>query len=123
MKQLLFIVALMFIALSAKADTPTAKIIIKELPYTEGTVYLSASEGANEILKIAIEVESDTIEIPVDFSKVINKSISIKAFQDMNKDKQLNFDSYGRPSEPILQTKIKPKEGLNEYTFKLSLIL
>lgn len=120
MKKLLVIFALIAICVSAKAETPAYKIILSELPYTEGTVYVSATCGDKELLKVAIEVEDDSIEIPVDFSEAIGKDVSIRAFQDLNDDRQLNFDSYGRPSEPYLQTAVVPKKEIWEYKFKLS---
>lgn len=120
MKKLLLIFALIAICVSAKAETPAYSIIISELPYTEGTLYVSATCGDKELLKVAIEVEEDSIIIPVDFSKVIGKDISIRAFQDLDEDKQLKFDSYGRPAEPFLQTTIVPKKEMEEYKFKLT---
>ena len=120
MKKLLLIFALIAICVSAKAETPAYSIIISELPYTEGTLYVSAICGDKELLKVAIEVEEDSVKIPVDFSKVIGKDISIRAFQDLDEDKQLKFDSYGRPAEPFLQTTIVPKKEMEEYKFKLT---
>ena len=120
MKKLLLIFALIAICVSAKAETPAYSIIISELPYTEGTLYISAICGDKELLKVAIEVEEDSVTIPVDFSKVIGKEVSIRAFQDLDDDKQLKFDSYGRPAEPFLQTTIVPQEELVKYELKLS---
>lgn len=116
MKKLLVIFALIAICVSAKANT----ITFSELPYTEGTLYVSATCGDKELLKIAIEVEEDSVTIPVDFSEAVGKEVSIRAFQDLDEDKQLKFDNYGRPAEPFLQVKIVPKEELEEYKFKLT---
>lgn len=120
MKKLLFTFALIAICVSVKAKTPAYSIILSELPYTEGTIYVSATCGDKELLKVAIEIEEDSIVIPVDFSEAVGKEVSIRAFQDLNDDRQLNFDSYGRPSEPYLQTAVVPKKELGEYKFKLS---
>lgn len=120
MKKLLLIFALIAICVSAKAETPAYSIIISELPYTEGTLYVSATCGEEELIKVAIEVEEDSIIIPVDFSKSVGKEVSIRAFQDLDEDKQLKFDSYGRPAEPFLQTTIVPQEELVKYELKLS---
>lgn len=119
MKKLLFIFALIAICVSAKAKTPAYSIILRELPYTEGTIYVSATCGDKELLKVAIDVEEDSIVIPVDFSEVVGKEVSIRAFQDLDEDKQLKFDSYGRPAEPFLQTKLVPKKEKADYSFKL----
>ncbi len=120
MKKLLFICALIAIFVSAKAETPAYTITLSELPYSEGTIYVSATCGDKEFLKIAIEVEEDSVSIPVDFSESIGKEVSIRAFQDLDEDKQLKFDSYGRPAEPFLQTKFTPRKEKTNYNFKLS---
>lgn len=120
MKKLLFIFALIAICVSAKAKTPAYSIILSDLPYTEGTIYVSATCGDKELLKVAIDVEEDSIVIPVDFSEVVGKEVLIRAFQDLDEDKKLKFNSYGRPAEPFLQAKIVPKEELEEYKFKLT---
>ena len=57
MKRLLFIFALMAICVSAKAETLAYTIILRELPYIEGTIYISATCGDKELLKVAIGVE------------------------------------------------------------------
>lgn len=119
MKKLLFIFTLIAICVSAKAETAAYKIILSELPYTEGTIYVSATCGDKELLKVAIEVEEDSVTIPVDFSEAVGKEVSIRAFQDLDEDKQLKFDSYGRPAEPFLQTKLIPKKEKADYSFKL----
>ncbi len=120
MKKLLLIFALIAICVSAKAKAPAYTITFSELPYTEGTLYVSATCGDKELLKVAIEVEEESVTIPVDFSEAVGKEVSIRAFQDLDEDKQLKFDSYGRPVEPFLQLKIVPKEEVEEYKFKLT---
>lgn len=120
MKKLLTIFALIAICVSAKAKTPAHTITFSELPYTEGTLYVSATCEDKELVKVAIEVEEDSVTIPVDFSEAVGKEVSIRAFLDLDEDKQLKFDSYGRPAEPCLQAKIVPKEELEEYKFKLT---
>lgn len=119
MKKLLFIFTLIAICVSAKAETAAYTIILSELPYTEGTIYVSATCGDKELLKVAIEVEEDSVAIPVDFSESIGKEVMIRAFQDLDEDKQLNFDSYGRPAEPFLQTKFTPEKDKINYVFTL----
>ena len=120
MKKLLLIFALIAICVSAKAETPAYTITLSELPYTEGTLYISATCGDKELLKVAIEVEEDSVVIPVDFTEAVGKEVSIRAFQDLDEDKQLKIDSYGRPAEPFLQATIEPKKELKEYKFKLT---
>lgn len=122
MKKLLLIFALIAICVSVKAETSAYTITFSELPYTEGTLYVSAICGDKEMLKVAIEVEVDSITIPVDFSKSVGKEVSIRAFQDLDGDKQLKFDNYGRPAEPFLQTKLIPKNETTDYNFKLTLL-
>lgn len=122
MKKFLFICALIAICVSAKAEAPAYTITLSELPYTEGTIYFSATCGDKEFLKVAIEVEEDSVTIPVDFSESIGKEVSIRAFQDLDEDKQLKFDSFGRPVEPFLQTKFTPRKEKTSYNFKLSVL-
>lgn len=122
MKKLLFIFAVTAICVSAKAETAAYIIIFSELPYTEGTLYVSATCGDKELLKVAIEVEEDSVAIPVDFSEAVGKDVSIRAFQDLDEDKQLKFDSYGRPAEPFLQTKLIPQKEITDYHFKLTVL-
>ncbi len=122
MKKLLFILVLIAICISAKAENSAYTIIVSELPYTEGTLYVSAACGDKELLKVAIEVEGDSVAIPVDFSEVIDKEVSLRAFQDLDEDKQLKFDNYGRPAEPFLQTKLIPQKGKTNYDFKLTVL-
>ncbi len=122
MKKLLLIFALIAICVSAKSETPVYTITLSELPYTEGTLYISATCGDKELLKVANEVEEDTIVIPVDFTEAVGKEVSIRAFQDLDEDKQLKFDSYGRPTEPFLQTKLIPQREITIYNFKLTVL-
>lgn len=122
MKKALLILALVVICISAKAESPAYKITMSELPYTEGTLYVSATCDNKELFKVAMEVEEDSVVIPVDFSKVIGKLVFIQAFQDLNEDRRLNFDENGRPSEPFLQTTIEPNEKLDKHKFKLTVI-
>lgn len=122
MKQVLFTLMLLATSLSMLSETATCKIVISDLPYTEGTLFISAKEGKQELLRAAVEVDSTTVVFAVDFSKVWGKQVFIQAFQDLNDDRQLNFDNYGRPAEPFLRTGIEPKEGDKEYGFKLSVI-
>lgn len=121
MKKLLLFFALTAICVSAKAETPPYTITLSELPYSEGTLYVSATCGDKELLKVAIEVEDDSVAIPVDFSESIGKEILIRAFQDLDDDRQIKFDSYGRPAEPILQTVFTPQKEKRNYNFRLSL--
>lgn len=122
MKKLLIFLALIAICVSAKAKHQAYTITFSELPYTEGTLYVSATCGDKELLKVAIEVEEDSIEIPVNLSEAIGKEVSIRAFQDLDEDKQLKFDSYGRPTEPFLQTKLIPQKETTNYNFKLTVL-
>lgn len=122
MKKLLFIFALIAICVSAKANTPAYTITFSELPYTEGTLYVSATCEDKELLRVAIEVEEDSIVIPVDFSEAMGKELSIRAFQDLDEDKQLKFDIYGRPAEPFLQTRLIPQKETTDYNFKLTVL-
>lgn len=101
---------LLFAAIAVCAATGAAEccksgvIRFTELPFAEGTIYVSVSCGDDNIVQSAVEVESDTVILPVDLSKWEGKKIEVKAFQDLNDNRTLDFDSYGRPQEPCLQT-------------------
>lgn len=93
------------LSMSAAANGNHLDLKFKELPYSEGTFYVAASCNGTEIHKSATEVDSDLVTIHIDISKCEGRQIDIKAFQDMNGNRTLDFDSYGRPVEPCLQTK------------------
>ncbi len=87
-------------------DSNCAILRFDEIPIIEGKLYVSVTCGANNILLSATEVESETVILPVNLSDYVGKEIGIKAFQDLNDNRKLDFDSYGRPTEPCLQTKV-----------------
>lgn len=90
-----------------------------DLPYSEGKLFVAISCGKDRIQASAIEVESDSVVIPIDLSKYVGKEIKIEAFQDLNENDTLDFDSYGRPKEPCLQTNVTPEAENEVFDFKL----
>lgn len=106
MKKMILLLAAAMACATTFADEccKSSAIRFTELPFVEGTIYVSVSCGEESILQSAVEVESDTVTLPVDLSKWNGKEIKVKAFQDLNDNKTLDFDSYGRPQEPCLQT-------------------
>lgn len=106
MKKLILLLAAITACASTFAGECCKNSVIRftELPFAEGTIYVSVSCGEESILQSAVEVESDTVSLPVDLSKWDGKKIEVKAFQDLNDNKTLDFDTYGRPLEPCLQT-------------------
>lgn len=104
-KMILLLAAAMACATTFAAECcKSSAIRFTDLPFVEGTIYVSVSCGEESIIQSAVEVESDTVALPVDLSKWNGKEIEVKAFQDLNDNKTLDFDSYGRPQEPCLQT-------------------
>ncbi len=95
-------------------DTACAILRFEELPFIEGKLYISVTCGDNNILLSATDVESETVTLPINLSDYVGKEIDIKAFQDLDDNHKLDFDSYGRPTEPCLQTKVtvESKEGI-----------
>lgn len=76
------------------------------LPYAEGTVYLQVKEGNKVIAQKMIGVISDTLDVEVGFVQSAGKKVRIEAFQDLDGNRSLNFDGYGCPSEPYIQTEV-----------------
>lgn len=106
MRKIILILAATTACAAAFAEECCNNSVIRlaELPFVEGKLYVSVTCGQDNILQSAVEVESDTVTLPVDLSKWEGKEIEVKAFQDLNDNKTLDFDTYGRPQEPCLQT-------------------
>lgn len=106
MKKIILILAAIMACAAAFAAVCCNKSVIRfaELPFAEGTLYVSVTCGQDNILQSAVEVESDTVTLHLDLSKWDSKELEVKAFQDLNDNKTLDFDAYGRPQEPCLQT-------------------
>lgn len=64
--------------------------------------------GDTTVLAKAQEIEEETLIIPADLSSCYGKEVQVQAFQDLNGNNTLDFDGYGRPTEPCLQTVITP---------------
>lgn len=92
-----------------------------DLPYAEGTLYIAVSCGCEHVMATAIEVSGDSIIIPLDLAGHDDKTVSIQAFQDLNSNSTLDFDTYGRPQEPCLQTTLTPGSA-DDAIFDLKLI-
>lgn len=118
-KQLVFIAMAAMCSISGKAQTSDSLLNFNELPYAEGTLYVSVACGEKEILREAIEVDSDQVSLPVNLSVYVGSELSVNAFLDLNENRKLDFDNYGRPTEPCLREKLTPEEGGNEYDLKL----
>lgn len=86
----------------------TTRLTFTELPYPEGTLYVAVSAAGKQIAAQAVEISGDTAQIT--FEQPANdKEIIIEAFQDLNDNKRLDFDTYGRPTEPCLKTSTTDK--------------
>lgn len=121
MKKSVLILALSAMALTASADdtcTPCT-INFEEIPYAEGSLYLSVSDGENNILLKAIEVESDTVSVSACFCQNLGTALSVNAYLDLNGNRQLDFDNYGRPTEPCLRDQLTPAPDTKSYSFHL----
>lgn len=106
MKKFAIIGASLLVGASAFA----ADIVIKNLPYTEGKLYIAVMDGNKPIDQKAIEVEADSIKIAVDLAEYVGKEVSVNAFQDLNDNQNLDMDQYGRPTEPCVMTTVKVKD-------------
>lgn len=83
MKKLLFTFVVAICAMATFAKTSKQLIKFVELPYTEGTIYLSVNVGDSTVVRQAIEVEDTEMSIPVDFSNLTNLKVFVQAFQDL----------------------------------------
>lgn len=121
MKRLFFTFALLMEGLGAFASEESKYVFLQfeEIPFVEGKIYVALSCDGSEIFKSAVEVDSEIITLPVDLSVYIRKEIAIRAFQDLNQNRTLDFDSYGRPQEPCLQTKREVESGESIINLKL----
>ena len=84
-----------------------ADIVVKNLPYAEGTLYIAVLDGDKPIDQKAVAIESDSVSVPVDLSKYAGKEVSVNAFQDLNDNQNLDMDQFGRPTEPCVMTTVK----------------
>ena len=119
MKKLLFTAFIIASATVAFAQTSNQAIRFVELPYSEGVLYVSVTAGDSTLVRKAIEIDDTEVTIPVDFSTLMGSQISIQAFQDLNENRNLDKDTYGRPTEPCLQTLLKPTDSTNVYELRL----
>jgi len=122
-KSILLLTAAMTMTFAAHAaDTDkTMRLRFTDLPYAEGTLYIAVSCGGEHVMATAIEVSGDSIIIPLDLAGHDDKTVSIQAFQDLNSNSTLDFDTYGRPQEPCLQTTLTPG-STDDAIFDLKLI-
>lgn len=116
-KQILFTAMLVSSAV-AIAKNPETTMTFGELPYSEGTLYVSIEEGKNILMK-ALEIDGDSVSFAADLSEYNGRKISVKAFQDLNDNKQLDIDAFGRPTEPCLQSTFTPAPDRSGYNFRL----
>lgn len=121
MKKTVLFLMLSAVTIGTTAKSPCSSCVVnfEELPYAEGMLYVSLSEGDNSIALSSVEIEDDSVSMQVCLCKYIGKNLTVKAFQDLNDNGRLDFDGYGRPTEPCLQTVLTPCEGEKTYTFKL----
>lgn len=94
-------------------QTLTLKFV--NLPYADGTLYVSVSADGEPVGSQMAEVTGETVEMAFDVRDA--KALAVQAFQDLNDDRQLDFDSYGRPEEPCIQTKVEGA-GVHEIELK-----
>lgn len=103
----------------AEGNCTSHQLRFTELPFAEGKLFVSVSCGDATVLAKAIEVEEDTVTIPADLSVYDGKVLNVQAFQDLNENNTLDFDGYGRPTEPCLQTVVTPGADIQTIDLKL----
>lgn len=119
MRSLFILAALVATVSDVYPRTSGFTLLFDELPYSEGTLYVSASAGEREILARMAEVEGDSVLVPVEYDGVAGESVTVNAFLDLNDNRQLDFDTYGRPVEPCLRTTVVLSEEKNIHELKL----
>lgn len=119
MRNVFLLMALAIGVMCFRTHASDTVIRFDELPYSEGMLYVSVEKDGEAILMKAVEVEEDQVCIPVNLNDHIGEQLTIRAFQDLNDNRKLDFDSYGRPSEPCLQDKFVPKADISSHTFRL----
>lgn len=105
-QSILLVAALTAASAFASDESKKYQIVFSDLPFAEGKIYLAATCAGERIFATISDVEEDIVTIPLDFSDYEGKEIVIQAFQDMNGNKQLDLDTYGRPLEPCIQTSV-----------------
>lgn len=116
MKKLSSIIASVILATTA-ADGQT--IVITNLPYAEGKIYFAIADGNTTLEAKALDVESDSVTTHIDLTGHEGRQLMFQAFQDLNDNRTLDFDNYGRPTEPCLQEKIKISSETEKINLKL----
>lgn len=112
--------SLFFTAAIAATTTVTAQtIVITNLPYAEGKIYLAIADGNTTLEAKALDVESDSVTTHIDLTGHEGRQLMFQAFQDLNDNRTLDFDNYGRPTEPCLQEKIKISSETEKINLKL----
>lgn len=108
-RDLIIMAALAMVGIaSAGEGGKQTQLHFSELPFAEGKLFVSVSCGDSTVLAKAVEIEADTLSIPADLTVYFGKELHVQAFQDLNGNDTLDFDNYGRPQEPCLQTTVKP---------------
>lgn len=116
MKKLSSIIASLIFATTAAAGQI---IVITNLPYAEGKIYLAIADGNKTLEAKALDVESDNVTTDIELTGHEGKELMFQAFQDLNDNHTLDFDNFGRPTEPCLQEKIKISSETEKINLKL----
>lgn len=116
MKKLSSIIASVILTTTAAAGQT---IVITNLPYAVGKIYLAIADGNTTLEAKALDVESDSVATHIDLTGHEGRQLMFQAFQDLNDNRTLDFDNYGRPTEPCLQEKIKISSETEKINLKL----
>ena len=119
MRRKVLLMALLISTAGMVAKTLETGITFKELPYSEGTLYVAVEDDGKNVFMKGMEVEGDSVSFVVDLSGYDGKQLVIKAFQDLNDNRRLDMDTYGRPTEPCLQATFTPDPDHPTHTFRL----
>lgn len=107
----------LFCALACMAHA--VKVSVVNLPFVEGTLFVAVFDGEKMVEGKVIAVEADRIDVHFDLSAYEGKKLELKAFQDLNGNGDIDFDEYGRPTEPCLLETLSGGNADQSLSFEL----
>lgn len=103
-KQIVTVIACSFSFLSALCQDITLHFV--NMPFVEGNLFVAVTIDGKPAVAQMAEVTDTVVDIPMTVDVADGDTIHVQAFQDLNDNRNLDFDSYGRPDEPCLSQPI-----------------
>lgn len=99
-KQIVTLIACSFPFLSAFCQKVNLHFV--NMPYVEGNLYVSVAVDGKPTVAQMAEVTDSNVDVPITIDAADGDTVRVQAFQDLNDNRNLDFDGYGRPEEPCL---------------------